>query len=164
MPADAANVRNHIEAVRHGAAVVYLGVVEAVEATERERDGRLLAATRVRVLFVARSPTGEVPAADMLEYPTWDDEHAPYAGDGQYRIDPGAYLALFKNSWDGGEVRYLLQGTAGELLQDLERRQSWLAGLSEEGLRREEIDEEGRRTQLELYRRLAAQLGSVNGL
>ncbi len=161
MVAGAANLRNHIEAVRRDAAVVYMGVVATVDVSERQRDRRWFAASRVRVSFVARSPAGEAPATDTLEYPTWDDEHPPYAGDGQYRLDPGVFVIAFKDAWDGGRIAYLLRGTPAELLRDLEARRGRLAAMSADGLRLNEIDDQERRVQIELYQRLAAQLESA---
>lgn len=159
--ARAANLRNHIEAVRRSAAVVYLGVVGNVELAEQEPRKNLEARAEVRVLFVARSPTGETPAAAILEYPTWDDEHPPYDGDGQYRLRTGSLVVVFTDAWDGEQIRYLLKGSREELLADLESRRDGLAEMSAEELEFHEIDEDGRRVQAELYERIVSHLESV---
>jgi len=159
--ARAANIRNHIEAVRRGAAIVYLGAVRNVELSEQEPRNSLEALAEIRVLFVARSPSGETPSAATLEYPTWDDEHPPHDGDGQYRLEPGSLVVVFKDDWGGERLRYLLQGPREELLADLESRRNSLAGMSDEDLEFHEIDEDGRRVQLELYERIVAHLESA---
>lgn len=158
---EAANLKNHIESVRRDAAVVYLGLIEQVKVSERQVDGRLTATARIRIHFVARSPSGQAAGTDTLEYPTWDDDHPPYAGDGQYRLDPGTWLVVFKEAWGDEGIRYLLRGTRAELVRDLTDRRLRLAGMSEDDLRLNEIDEEGRRVQLELYQRLVAHLEQV---
>ena len=154
----AANIRNHIEAVRRSAAVVYLGVVGDIELSERRPVRGLDARAGVRVLFVARSPVDATPPTVTLEYPTWDDTHPPYAGDGQYRLDPGSLVAVFADSWGGRGIRYLLQGDRDQLLEDLLARHERLLEMSGAELKRNEIDEDDRRAQLELYRLLASAL------
>lgn len=154
----AANIRSHIETVRRNASVVYLGVVDDIELSERQPGRRLEARADVRVLFVGRSPAEETPSKVTLDYPTWDDEHAPHDGDGQYRLDPGSIVVVFANSWGGRRVKYLLEGGRDELLKDLESRRRRLIEMSDEDLEFHEIDEGDRQVQVQLYRRLAAYL------
>lgn len=157
-PARAANIRNHIEAVRRDAAVVYLGEVDTIELTERLSGRGLDATASVRVLSVARAPDGETPSEATLEYPTWDEEHPPYAGDGQYRLRSGLLVVVFAGSWDGRQIRYLLSGERAELLEDLLARRDALLAMSDDDLEFHEIDEDDRQKQAELYRELASAL------
>jgi len=80
-------------------------------------------------------------------------------GGPQYQLRPGVKVVIFANSFASTiPPRYLLQGSREELLQRVVALRDSLSGMSPDQLRVNEINEEDRRIQLELYEKLYSYL------
>jgi hypothetical protein len=78
-------------------------------------------------------------------------------GGPQYQLRPGAKVVIFANSFASQiPPGYLLQGSREELLQRLVALRDALSRMSPDQLKVNEINEEDRRIQLELYEKLCA--------
>ncbi|HTG43413.1 MAG TPA: hypothetical protein VK633_02655, partial [Verrucomicrobiae bacterium] len=81
------------------------------------------------------------------------------AGGPQYQLRPAAAVVIFADSFQSTiPPGYLLQGSRGELLEQVNRLRDSLKRMSADELQRNEIDEEDRQVQLALYEKLSAQL------
>jgi hypothetical protein len=154
--ASAANMRSFIEAVRRKAAVVYVGSVKDVQLLTRTKFD-IKARALVDVLAVARGPGNRREAT--LEYSSYDDKTSMLEGGPQYQLRPSVKVVVFANSFASTiPPGYLLQGTREELLQRVVTLRDSLSKMSADQLKVNEINEEDRRIQLELYEKLSAYL------
>jgi len=77
----------------------------------------------------------------------------------QYQLRPGVKVVIFANSFASTiPPGYLLQGSREELLQRVVALRDALSQMSPDQLKVNEINEEDRRIQLELYEKLCAYL------
>jgi hypothetical protein len=153
----AANVRSFIEAVRRKASVVYVGSVKEVRSLTRTKFDIKMRAL-VSVLAVVRGP-GTNSREAIIEYSSFDDKTPMLAGGPQYQLRPGVKVVIFANSFKSTiPPGYLLQGSREELLQRVEALRDSLKEMSPDQLRSNEINEEDRYIQLELYEKLCAYL------
>ena len=149
----AANMRSFIEAVRRKAAVVYVGSVKEVQLLTRTKFD-IKARAVVDVLTVVRSP-GTNPRAATLEYSSFDKKTPMLEGGPQYQLRPGVNVVIFANSFASTiPPGYLLQGSSAELLQRLTAFHDSLSKMSLDQLKVNEINEQDRRIQLELYEKV----------
>jgi len=152
----AANMRSFIEAVRRKATVVYVGSVKDVQMLTRTKFD-IKARALVDVLAVARGAGNRREAT--LEYSSFDDKTPMLEGGPQYQLRPGLKVVVFANSFASSiPPGYLLQGSREELLQRVAALRDSLNKMSADQLRVNEINEEDRRIQLELYEKLSAYL------
>ena len=128
----AANMRSFIEAVRRKAAVVYVGSVKEVQLLTRTKFD-IKARAVVEVSAVARGSGN--PREATFEYSSFD---VVFANSFASTIPPG----------------YLLQGSSAELLQRLTAFHDSLSKMSPDQLKVNEINEQDRRIQLELYEKV----------
>ena len=153
----AANMRSFIEAVRRKAAVVYVGSVKEAQLLTRTKFD-IKARAVVDVLTVVRSP-GTNPRAATLEYSSFDKKTPMLEGGPQYQLRPGVNVVIFANSFASSiPPGYLLQGSREELLERVMALRDALNRMSPDQLKVNEINEEDRRVQLELYEKLSAYL------
>src|SRR5437667_3512844 len=153
----AANMRSFIEGVRRKAPVVYVGSVKEVHLLTRTKFD-IKARAVVDVLAVVRGP-GMNPREATIEYSSFDDKTPMLEGGPQYQLRPGVKVVVFANSFASPiPPGYLLQGSRDELLQRVVTLRDALSRMSPDQLRVNEIDEEDRRIQLELYEKLSAYL------
>jgi hypothetical protein len=153
----AANMRSFIEAVRRKAPVVYIGSVKEVRQLARTKFD-IKARALVNVLAVMRSP-GTNPREATIEYSSYDDETPMLAGGPQYQLQPGTKVVVFANSFAANiPPGYLIQGSRNELLERIEALRDALRQMSADQLKVNEINEEDRRVQLDLYEKLCAYL------
>jgi len=153
----AANMRSFVEAVRRKAAVVYVGSVKEVQLLTRTKFD-IKARAVVNVLGVVRSPGTNAREA-TLEYSSFDEKTPMLEGGPQYQLKPGVKVVIFANSFASNiPPRYLLQGCREELLERVMALRDALSRMSPDQLKVNEINEEDRRTQLELYNKLGAYL------
>jgi hypothetical protein len=153
----AANMRSFIEAVRRKAAVVYVGSVKEVQLLTRTKFD-IKARTVVDVLTVVRSP-GTNPREATIEYSSFDEKTSMLEGGPQYQVKPGVKVVIFANSFASSiPPGYLLQGSREELLERVMALRDALSRMSPDQLKVNEINEEDRRVQLELYEKLSAYL------
>jgi hypothetical protein len=151
----AANIRSFIEAVRRKATVVYVGRVKEVQLLTRTKFD-IKARAVVDVLAVVRG-SGMNPREATVEYSSFDDKTPMLAGDPQYQLTRGAKVIVFANSYASTiPPGYLLQGSREELLQRVVALRDGLNQMSPDQLKMNEIGEEDRRVQLELYEKLIA--------
>ena len=155
-----ANIRSFIESVRRKAPVVYVGSVKEVRVLERTKfDIRAKAVVDLKA--VLRSPKS-IPHLATLEYSTFDEKTPMMEGGPQYQLRPGVAVIVFADSFDARiPPGYLLQGSRQELLQRVETLRDALSKMSPEQLRVNEITEDDRRIQINLYNNLSAQLGGA---
>lgn len=152
----AANMRSFIESVRRKATVVYVGSVKEVQLLNRTKFD-IKARAVVDVLFVARG--GTKPREATVEYSSFDDKTPMLAGGPQYQLRAGAKIVIFADGFASHiPPGYLLQGNREELLQRLVALRDSLRQMSPDQLRANEINEDDRRIQLELYEKLCAYL------
>src|SRR5215471_9037361 len=153
----AANMRSFIEAVRRKATVVYVGSVKEVHLLTRTKFD-VKARVLVEVLAIARG-NGVNPREGTVEYSSFDDQTPTLAGGPQYQLAPGVKVVIFANSFVSTiPPGYLLQGSREELLQRVVALRDALKHMSSDQLKVNEIDDEDRRIQLELYEKLCAYL------
>jgi len=153
----AANMRSFIEAVRRKATVVYVGSVKEVHLLTRTKFD-IKARALVEVLAIARG-TSVNPREATVEYSSFDDQTPMLAGGPQYQLAPGVKVVIFANSFVSTiPPGYLLQGSREELLQRVVALRDALKHMSPDQLKVNEIDDEDRRIQLELYEKLCAYL------
>src|SRR4029077_16521595 len=153
----AANMRSFIEAVRRKAAVVYVGSVKEVQLLTRTKFD-IKARAVVNVLGVMRSP-GTNPREATLEYWSFDEKTPILEGGPQYQLKPGVKVVIFANSFASSiPPGYLLQGSREELLERVMALRDALSRMSPDQLKVNEINEDDRRVQLELYEKLSAYL------
>ncbi len=153
----AANMRSFVEAVRRKAAVVYVGSVKEVHLLTRTKFD-IKARAVVNVLGVVRSP-GTNPREATLEYSSFDEKTPMLEGGPQYQLKPGVKVVIFANSFASSiPPGYLLQGSREELLERVIALRDALSRMSPDQLKVNEINEEDRRVQLELYEKLSAYL------
>jgi hypothetical protein len=153
----AANMRGFIEAVRRKAAVVYVGSVKEVQLLERTKFD-IKARAVVNVLGVVRSP-GTNPREATLEYSSFDEKTPMLEGGPQYQLKPGVKVVIFATSFASTiPPGYLLQGSREELLERVMALRDALTRMSPDQLKVNEIDQEDRRVQLELYEKLSTYL------
>src|SRR6266496_369364 len=153
----AANMRSFIESVRRKAAVVYVGSVKEVHLLTRTKFD-IKARAVVNVLAVMRG-SGTNPREATVEYSSYDNKTPMLEGGPQYQLRPGVKVVIFANSFASTiPPGYLLQGSRDELLQRVVALRDSLSRMSPDQLRVNEINEEDRRIQLELYEKLSAYL------
>ena len=153
----AANMRSFVEAVRRKAAVVYVGSVKEVQLLTRTKFD-IKARALVNVLAVVRSP-GTNPREATIEYSSFDDKTPMLEGGPQYQLSPGVKLVVFANSFASTiPPGYLLLGSREELLERVMALRDALSRMSPDQLKVNEINEEDRRVELELYEKLSAYL------
>jgi hypothetical protein len=152
-------MRSFIESVRRKAPVVYVGSVKQVRELQRTKFD-IKTKAFVDVDAVIRSPGGN-PQQATLEYSSYDEKTPILAGGPQYQLRPGTSVIVFADSFDGKiPPGYLVQGSRQELQQRVEALRDALAKMSPEQLQRNEITEDDRRVQLNLYGKL---LGALRG-
>lgn len=152
-----ANMRSFIESVRRKAAVVYVGSVKEVRVLERTKFD-IRAKAIVAVNAVMRS-AGSNPQQATIEYSSFDAKTPMMEGGPQYQLRPGVSVIVFADSFDARiPPGYLVQGNRQELLQRIEALRDALSKMSPEQLKVNEITEDDRRVQINLYNSLAAQL------
>lgn len=153
----AANMRSFVEAVRRKAAVVYVGSVKEVHLLTRTKFD-IKAQAVVNVLGVVRSP-GTNPREATLEYSSFDEKTPMLEGGPQYQLKPGVKVVIFANSFTSSiPPGYLLQGSREALLERVMVLREALSRMSPDQLKANEINQEDRRVQLELYEKLGAYL------
>jgi hypothetical protein len=153
----AANMRSFVEAVRRKAAVVYVGSVKEVQLLTRTKFD-IKARALVNVLGVVRSPGTNLREA-TLEYSSFDEKTPMLDGGPQYQLKPGVKVVIFATSFASSiPPGYLLQGSREELLERVMALRGALSRMSPDQLKVNEINEEDRRVQLELYEKLSAYL------
>src|SRR5438552_12745134 len=153
----AANMRSFIEGVRRKAPVVYVGSVREVRQLARTKFD-IKARAVVDILAVMRSP-GTNPREATIEYSSYDDKTPMLEGGPQYQLRPGVKVVIFANSFASTiPPGYLLQGSREEMLQRVVALRDALSQMSPDQLKVNEINEEDRRIQLELYEKLCAYL------
>jgi hypothetical protein len=153
----AANMRSFIESVRRNAPVAYLGSVKEVRLLQRTKFD-IKAKAVVDILAVIRTP-GSNPREATIEYSSFDDKTPMLEGGPQYQLRPGVTVIVFANSFDASiPPGYLLRGTRGELLQSVKLLRDTLARMSPDQLKLNEITEEDRRVQMNLYEKMSAYL------
>ena len=153
----AANMRSFVEVVRRKAAVVYVGSVKEVQLITRTKFDIKVRAL-VDVSAVVRSP-GTNPHEATLEYSSFDEKTPMLEGGPQYQLKPGVKVVIFANSFASSiPPGYLLQGSREELLERVMALRDALSRMSPDQLKVNEINEEDRRVQLEMYEKLAAYL------
>jgi len=157
----AANIRDHIEAVRRKAPVAYVGVVREVNELSRSKLAIRARAT-IRVLNVPRAPAGRNPAEAALEYSSYDDRTPPLEGGPQYRLERGTMVLVFTDSFNSAAPPgYVLQGAEADLLRQVDVLRQRTAQLSDAQLKFNEITEADRQVQVELYDKVSAFLRST---
>jgi hypothetical protein len=153
----AANMRSFVEAVRRKAAVVYVGSVKEVRLLTRTKFD-IKARALVDVLAVVRSPDTN-PREAAIEYSSFDEKTPMLEGGPQYQLKPGVKVVIFANSFASSiPPGYLLQGSREALLERVMALREALSRMSPDQLKVNEINEEDRRVQLELYEKLGAYL------
>jgi hypothetical protein len=153
----AANMRSFIEAVRRKATVVYVGSVKEVRLLTRTKFD-IKARAVVNVSAVMRSP-GTNPREATIEYSSFDDKTPMLEGGPQYQLRSGVKVVVFANSFTSTiPPGYLLQGSREELLHRVEALRDALSKMSPDQLKVNEINEEDRRIQRDLYDKLSAYL------
>ena len=156
----AANMRSFIEAVRRKAAVVYVGEVKDVQILERTKFD-LKARAHIKVSAVLRGADSK-PAEATLHYSSYDDKTPILAGGPQYQLRQGTWVVIFNDSLQGSvPPGYLIQGDPKELLQRVEDLRDSLAKYSADQLKMQEINDDDRQVQLELYEKLLEHLRSL---
>lgn len=154
-------MRSFIEAVRRKAPVIYVGSVKQVRQLARTKFD-IKAHALIDVAAVMRSP-GTNPRDATLEYSSYDEKTPMLEGGPQYQLRPGAGVVVFANSFTSAiPPGYLIQGSRGELLQRVTSLRNTLSHMSSDQLRANEINEDDRRIQLELYEKLCVYLRSPN--
>ena len=114
----------------------------------------------VDVKEVIRS-TGSNPQQASIEYSSYDEKTPMLEGGLQYQLRPGDSVIVFANSFDASiPPGYLVKGSGQELLQPVEALRVALSKMSPEQLKVNEITEDDRRVQINLYNNLSAQLGA----
>ena len=157
--AAAANMRSFIEAVRLKAPVVYVGRVREVQLLRRTKFD-IKARAIVDIIAVTRTP-GPKPPEATFEYSTYDLTTPILAGGPQYQLEAGVKVVVFANSFAGSvPPGYLVQGTLDELLERIEALRDRLAHMSPAQLTLNEINEQDRRIQLDVYDKLTNDLRS----
>ena len=100
---------------------------------------------------VVRTP-GSDPKQATIEYSSYDEKTPMLQGGPQYQLRPGATVIIFANSFKASiPPGYLRQGTREELLQRIEALRHALREMSVDQLRLNEITEQDRDVQLNLY-------------
>jgi len=152
-----ANMRSFIESVRRKAPVVYVGSVKEVHMLQRTKFD-IKANAVVDVKAVTRAP-GRNPQHATIEYSSYDEKTPMLEGGPQYQLRPGVSVVVFANSFDASiPPGYLVQGSRQELLQRVEALRDALSKMSSDQLKVNEITEDDRRVQINLYNNLSAQL------
>jgi len=83
-------------------------------------------------------------------------------GGPQYQLRPGVSVIVFANSFDASiPLGYLMQGSRQELLQRVKALRDALGKMSPDQLKVNEIMEDDRRVQMNLYEKLSAYLLSA---
>ena len=153
-------MRSFIEAVRHRAAVVYVGSVKEVRFLERTKFD-IKARAVVTISAIARG-SGAAPAEAIFEYSSYDDKTPVLAGGPQYQLRPGTMVVVFTESFRSSILPgYLLHGSREELLERVKALRISLKEMSAEELKRNEIGEEDRQVQLALYEKLRGHLAAL---
>lgn len=158
-PLWAANPRNHIEAVKRKARVVYVGVVREVSELRGGLD--ISARATIRVLSVLRAPAGTSAAEATLEYSSYDEKAPPLTGGPQYRLPRGTMVLVFTSSFSGA-AGYVLHGSRADLLRQVEVLREGAARMTDTQLKFNEITEDDRRVQVQLYESVSAFLHSTS--
>jgi len=152
-----ANMRSFIESVRRKASVVYVGSVKDVRVLQRTKFD-IKAKAVVDVKAVIRTP-GSNPRQATIEYSSYDDKTPMLEGGPQYQLRPGVSVIVFAESFDARiPPGYLVQGSRQELLQRVEALRDSLGKMSPDQLKVNEITEDDRRIQMNLYQKLSASL------
>ena len=150
-------MRSFIESVRRKAAVVYIASVNEVRVSQRTKFD-IKAKAMMDVKAVVRTPGNNRQQA-TLDYSSYDDKTPMLAGGPQYQLQPGTSVIVFANSFDASiPPGYLIQGSRQELLQRVEALRDSLRKMSPDQLQVNEITEDDRRVQMNLYEKLAAAL------
>jgi len=150
----AANMRSFIESVRRQASIVYIGSVKEVRLLQRTNFD-IKAKAVVDIKAVMRTP-GSNPQQATIEYSSIDEKTPMLEGGLQYQLRPGVSVIVFANSFDASiPPGYFVQGSRQELLQRVEALRDALSKMSPEHLKVNEITEEDRHVQLNLYAKLA---------
>jgi len=150
--AQAANMRDHLES-RRITPVVYVGVVaEDQKVLTRERMN-FRAEAKARVLGVVKgAPSGKPVTEARLRYNSWDDKTPPLTGGPQYRLRKGMFVLAFASSFDAEfPDGYLISGTKEEVRDWTRRQRDSMATMTAAQLEFHEINEAGRKAQLEVY-------------
>jgi hypothetical protein len=114
----------------------------------------------VDVKEVIRS-TGSNPQQASIEYSSYDEKTPMLEGGPQYQLRPSVSVLVFANSFDARiPPGYLVQGNRQELLQRVEALRVALSKMSPDQLKVNEITEDDRRVQINLYNNVSAQLGA----
>ena len=114
----------------------------------------------VDVKAVTRTPGRDSQQA-TIEYSSYDEKTPMLEGGPQYQLRPGDSVIVFANSFDASiPPGYLVKGSGQELLQPVEALRVALSKMSPEQLKVDEITEDDRRVQINLYNNVSAQLGA----
>jgi hypothetical protein len=115
----------------------------------------------VDIKAVMRTP-GSNPRQTSIEYSSYDDKTPMLEGGPQYQLRPGVSVIVFANSFDASiPLGYLMQGSRQELLQRVKALRDALGKMSPDQLKVNEIMEDDRRVQMNLYEKLSAYLLSA---
>ena len=115
----------------------------------------------VDVKAVIRTP-GRNSQQATIEYSSYDEKTPMLEGGPQYQLRPGDSVIVFANSFDASiPPGYLVKGSGQELLQRVEALRVALSKMSPDQLKVNEITEDDRRVQINLYNNVSAQLGAA---
>ena len=155
-----ANMRDFIESVRRKALVVYVGSVKEVRFLQRTKfDIKARAVVAINAVMRASASN---PQQASIEYSSFDEKTPMLEGGPQYQLRPGATVIIFANSFEASiPPGYLLQGSREELLQRIEALRDALRKMAADQLQVNEITEQDRNVQLNLYDKLTACLRAV---
>ena len=110
------------------------------------------------VKTVLRTP-GSNPQQSSLEYSSYDDKTPILEGGPQYQLRPGVSVIVFANSFDASIAPgYLVHGSCHELLQRVDALRDALGKMSPDQLKVNEITEDDRGVQMNLYEKLSTSL------
>jgi hypothetical protein len=153
-------MRDFIESVRRKALVVYVGSVKEVRFLQRTKfDIKARAVVAINAVMRASASN---PQQASIEYSSFDEKTPMLEGGPQYQLRPGATVIIFANSFEASiPPGYLLQGSREELLQRIEALRDALRKMAADQLQVNEITEQDRNVQLNLYDKLTACLRAV---
>src|SRR5262245_10033906 len=152
-------MRSFVEFVRRQAPIVYASSVKEVRMLQPTKfDIKAEAVIDVKAVFRI---TGSNHQQASIEYSSYDEKMPMVERGPHYQLRPGASVLVFANSFDARiPPGYLVQRNRRELLQRVDVLRDALGKMSPDQLKANEITEDDRRVQVNLYNNLSAQLGA----
>jgi hypothetical protein len=152
-------MRSFVEFVRRQAPIVYASSVKEVRMLQPTKFD-IKAEAVIDVKAVIRI-TGSNHQQASIEYSSYDEKMPMVERGPHYQLRPGASVLVFANSFDARiPPGYLVQRNRRELLQRVDVLRDALGKMSPDQLKANEITEDDRRVQVNLYNNLSAQLGA----